>query len=80
MRAFGAVCFSLVISASAVAGTKITVHNADDANVGLNDPTPTDPIGGNLGKTLGEQPTVFSLKSRRRPSRLPSGGWYDFKL
>src|SRR4051794_27841806 len=29
-------------------------------------------------RTAGEQATVFSLKSRRRPSRLPSGGWYSF--
>src|SRR5579871_6058694 len=29
-------------------------------------------------RTAGEQASVFSLKSRRRPSRLPSGGWYSF--
>ncbi|MDQ6800604.1 MAG: peptidase [Acidobacteriota bacterium] len=55
MRTLAAVCFSLMISAPAFAGTKITIHSTDDPNVGLNDPTPVDPVGGNPGKTLGEQ-------------------------
>src|SRR5438067_8190966 len=55
MRRLAAVLFSLAISTSAFAATKITIHNVDDANTGLNDPTPADPVGGNTGKTLGEQ-------------------------
>ena len=55
MRRMAAVVFAFAIASSAFAGTKITVHNLDDASVGLNDPTPADPVGGNTGKTLGEQ-------------------------
>ena len=55
MRRLAAVFFSLAISTSAFAATKITIHNVDDANVGLNDPTPADPVGGNSGTTLGAQ-------------------------
>ena len=55
MRAFVAACFSILIAASAFAGAKITIRSTDDPNVGLNDPTPVEPVGGNNGKTLGEQ-------------------------
>jgi hypothetical protein len=70
MRALVAACFSLMISASAFAATKITVHNLDDPNVGLNDPTPTDPVGGNTGKTLGEQRMIALQAAADEWSRL----------
>ena len=52
----------LFASAGAQAVT-ITVDNADPPGVGLNDPTPVAPVGGNPGMTLGDQrPANFSLK------------------
>src|ERR1043166_4975558 len=33
----------------------VTVVNLDGPNVGLNDPTPATPVGGNTGTTLGAQ-------------------------
>ena len=55
MRRLAVVLFALATSTSSFAATRITVHNLDNASVGLNDPTPVDPIGGNSGKTLGSQ-------------------------
>jgi hypothetical protein len=46
---------STLIAASAFANAKLTVRSLDAPNVGLNDSTPTDPVGGNNGRTLGEQ-------------------------
>ena len=37
------------------AGVTIRLNNVDPAEVGLNDPTPVSPVGGNPGRTLGEQ-------------------------
>ena len=37
------------------AGAKITIVNNNAAGVGLNDPTPVAPVGGNPGTTLGQQ-------------------------
>src|SRR3984957_955925 len=37
-------------------------------------------ISRSRANTRGEQPTVFSLKSRRKPSRPLSGGWYVGRL
>jgi hypothetical protein len=37
------------------ADATITIINGDPANVGFNDPTPVDPVGGNSGTTLGQQ-------------------------
>jgi hypothetical protein len=42
-------------AADAQAKAKITIQNADPANIGFNDKTPAAPIGGNPGVTLGEQ-------------------------
>lgn len=39
----------------AASGTPIVLQNADPPGVGLNDPTPVNPVGGNTGTTLGEQ-------------------------
>lgn len=45
----------LLIATGALANAKITVRNIDAPNAGLNDPTPTQPVGGNEGTTLGQQ-------------------------
>jgi len=46
----------LLFSMQAFAGTgRIIILNLDSANVGLNDPTPAAPVGGNAGTTLGQQ-------------------------
>src|SRR6185436_14720279 len=46
----------LLFSMQAFAGTgRIVILNLDSANVGLNDPTPAAPVGGNTGTTLGQQ-------------------------
>jgi len=39
----------------AQAATTIVIVNSNEAGVGFNDPTPTAPVGGNPGRTLGEQ-------------------------
>lgn len=54
-RASVAACVATLITANAFAGAKITVHSIDDANVGLNDTTAVDPVGGNQGTTVGQQ-------------------------
>lgn len=43
------------LSSAAVAQVKIKIVNADGPGEGFNDPTPVAPIGGNKGKTLGDQ-------------------------
>jgi len=48
-------CLSIFVATSALASAKITIRSVDDPNVGLNDTTPADPIGGNNGTTIGEQ-------------------------
>ena len=40
---------------SSVGATQISIVNLDGANEGFNDNTPTAPVGGNTGTTLGEQ-------------------------
>ncbi len=51
------VAFLLILaSMTASAGTgKIVIVNVDAPGVGLNDPTPALPVGGNAGTTLGQQ-------------------------
>lgn len=41
-----------------VMATTITLNNSDDANEGLNDPTPSLPVGGNIGNTAGQQRVI----------------------
>jgi len=41
-----------------VMATTITLNNSDDANEGLNDPTPSLPVGGNIGNTVGQQRVI----------------------
>ena len=45
----------LVLSAPVRADVTIRINNVDAAEVGFNDPTPVRPVGGNPGRTLGEQ-------------------------
>jgi hypothetical protein len=58
---------ALVLTPSeASAKAKITIQNSDAAGVGFNDTTPVEPIGGNEGRTLGEQ----RLNSFRRAAEI----------
>jgi len=54
-KAFLVVLCGLLLVGTPLVGAEFTVVNADDPGVGLNDPTPASPIGGNPGTTLGEQ-------------------------
>ena len=45
----------LVVAPALFAKATITVVNSDAPGKGFNDPTPAEPVGGNDGKTLGEQ-------------------------
>lgn len=46
---------ALAVPSSAFAAADIYIVNADGPNEGFNDPTPTAPVGGNPGTTLGQQ-------------------------
>ncbi len=50
--ATGVAAFGMAASASAAT---VVLNNVDPAGLGLNDPTPATPVGGNLGTTVGEQ-------------------------
>ena len=43
------------LSFSAMGAATVVITNADAAGVGLNDPAPVAPVGGNTGTTLGQQ-------------------------
>src|SRR5262245_56658289 len=43
------------LSAPTYAAATIVIQNGNAAGVGFNDPTPAAPVGGNPGKTLGQQ-------------------------
>ena len=65
----------MLVAAAASAAT-IQIVNRDGAGVGLNDPTPAAPIGGNPGTTLGEQrlnvvQTAASIWGGILPSTVP---------
>jgi hypothetical protein len=50
------VCTALLVAApAALAGANIVINNVDPVGVGFNDTTPADPVGGNIGITVGEQ-------------------------
>ncbi|BDC48488.1 serine protease [Bryobacterales bacterium F-183] len=79
-------CVALLCAGSAVtanAAATIVIAVADGPNVGFNDPTPVSPVGGNSGRTLGEQRLkVFQEAARiwgqALTSRVPiivSAGW-----
>jgi len=46
---------AVALSARADPQAQVVLVNLDGPNVGLNDPTPVAPVGGNTGTTLGEQ-------------------------
>lgn len=53
---------ALYLSASLAYGAEFVIVNQDDPDVGLNDPTPVDPVGINQKTTLGAQ-RLFALES-----------------
>jgi len=46
---------ALPLSFPAMGAASIVISNGNAAGVGLNDPSPAAPVGGNTGTTLGEQ-------------------------
>src|SRR5687767_9654191 len=64
--------FAVLLAIPAFAGTgKIIIVNVDSPGVGLNDPTPAQPVGGNLGSTLGElRLNVFHAAAARWSTML----------
>lgn len=55
----------LLLTAGPAAAANIVVIGIDPAGVGLNDPTPVAPVGGNPGTTLGEQrANVYALAAQ----------------
>lgn len=60
---------AVALNASAGAG-KILIVNNDAAGIGLNDPTPAQPVGGNPGTTLGEQRMNVFLAAAERWSTM----------
>ena len=54
----------------------MVINNVDPAGIGLNDPTPVSPVGGNTGTTLGQQRLIAlryaaSLWAERLNSKVP---------
>ncbi len=47
--------FALALAPSAFGAATVSLINIDAPNLGLNDPTPVAPVGGNAGTTLGQQ-------------------------
>ena len=48
----------LVSNATVYAQVPVFLVNLDDRGTGFDDPTPVEPVGGNIGTTLGEQCTI----------------------
>lgn len=46
---------TLLLATNSFGGAVIIINNVDDPGLGLNDPTPVAPVGGNPGTTLGAQ-------------------------
>lgn len=55
--------FSIAIASSSFAATTITIQNTDQTDVGFNDPTAVDPVGGNGGTTVGQQRLIAFAKA-----------------
>jgi hypothetical protein len=72
-----AISFIVISGATATAKpAQFVIVNFNDPNVGLNDPTPVAPVGGNTGTTLGEQRLIAlqyaaSLWSAMLDSKVP---------
>jgi len=54
-RLAAALAFALAGTGAAQAAATITIVNQNAPGEGFNDPTPATPVGGNTGRTLGEQ-------------------------
>ncbi|MEM9557509.1 MAG: PA domain-containing protein [Acidobacteriota bacterium] len=54
-RLLAAVFCALLLAALPASGATVVLVNLDPPGVGLNDPTPATPVGGNPGVTIGEQ-------------------------
>lgn len=71
MRRILSALFIAAVALNASAGTgKIVIVNNDAAGVGLNDLTPAQPVGGNLGTTLGQQRMNVFLAAAERWSTM----------
>jgi hypothetical protein len=55
VRSFLALLAAVALAGVAHASATFVILNADGPGVGLNDPTPVAPVGGNPGTTLGQQ-------------------------
>ena len=67
MRRLFAIALLVVLATSAFAGTgRIVILNMDPPKVGHNDPTPVEPVGGNPGRTLGEQRMIVYQAAAER--------------
>jgi PA domain len=72
MRRLLLTCLLLAAAPCAFA-TRIIINNTNTAGVGLNDPTPATPVGGNDGTTIGEQRlNVFKKAAEIWASQLDS--------
>jgi len=56
---FAVAACATALALPAGASVRVVVHSVDPPGVGLNDPTPAAPVGGNSGTTLGEQRRIL---------------------
>ncbi len=71
-RLFFVALLAVLVSIPAFAGTgKVIIVNSDGPGIGLNDPTPAQPVGGNPGTTVGQQRmNVFQAAAARWATML----------
>ena len=73
IRSFLVIAALLALSASPAQAARIIINNVDAPGIGFNDPTPTKFVGGNRGRTLGDQRlNVFVTAAKRLGRRLQS--------
>lgn len=60
----------LASSATVYAQAPVILVSLDDPGTGFDDPTPVEPVGGNLGTTLGEQRTIVLQTALEQWGRL----------
>ena len=63
----------LAVAGNAFAG-RVIISNSDKPGLGFNDPTPVEPVGGNLGTTLGAQRLHVFQAAAERWQNLPAVG------
>ncbi len=69
------------LSTTAVAQAKIKIVNLDGPGEGFNDPTPAAPIGGNKGKTIGDQRLIaFQYAANIWGNVLPAIGDFQIRI